>query len=179
MGETDFEKGIAEGYADAMDFVRANVLRSGTDLVETLKGLDIENDPDAALGAVAATIDILKNLAHNLTIERTEPPLIGVGFLERMAEFSDRAFGPGKRTAGLIQHICKELDEIELDPTGPGEWVDVLLLAFDGARRHGATSEETIGALWTKLRINEQRSWPDWRTAPEGTAIEHDRSTEA
>jgi hypothetical protein len=102
--------------------------------------------------------------------------------MQRHIEFSERTFGPGDRTSGVVDHIRKELVEIEDakavgEPTLP-EWVDVILLGLDGAWRSGASPEEIIEALQMKQTKNEGRRWPDWRTADTGKAIEHDRSGE-
>jgi hypothetical protein len=39
-----------------------------------------------------------------------------IAHLEKQREFSERTFGPGPRTAGVIDHIRKELREIESEP---------------------------------------------------------------
>lgn len=89
--------------------------------------------------------------------------------------WSEQTFGPGDRTDGLLDHISKELLEIKADPTDVEEWVDVIILALDGAWRTGHSPEEIVEALWTKQVKNFQRKWPDWRTATPGKAIEHVR----
>jgi len=48
-----------------------------------------------------------------------------------------------------------------------------VILAFDGAWRQGYSSEDIARALFRKQYKNELRKWPDWRTVPEGQAIEH------
>jgi len=45
----------------------------------------------------------------------------------------------GTRTKGVIDHLRKELDEVEKEPTDLLEWIDLVLLALDGAWRHGYT----------------------------------------
>lgn len=57
--------------------------------------------------------------------------------LIRQREFSIRTFGPGARTKNVCQHIRKELAEIEAQPRDVMEWVDVIILGFDGALRAG------------------------------------------
>lgn len=96
--------------------------------------------------------------------------------LQRQIAFSQRTFGPGERTAGVIDHIRKELIEIEGAPSDLTEWVDLILLAFDGAWRAGHTAEAICTGIDAKQTKNEGRTWPDWRTAPPGKAIEHVRS---
>lgn len=98
-----------------------------------------------------------------------------IGHLGRQIEFSKETFGPGDRTAGLIDHIRKELDEIAAEPGDITEWIDVVILAFDGAWRTGASPRRIAAALEQKLRKNAKRTWPDWRTAEPGKAIEHVR----
>lgn len=98
-----------------------------------------------------------------------------VAHLKRQQTFSARTFGPGQRTAGVCDHIRKELGEIEQAPEDLAEWVDVVLLALDGAGRAGHTPEQIAAAIAAKQTKNEARTWPDWRTADPGKAIEHVR----
>ena len=95
--------------------------------------------------------------------------------LQRQREFSERTFGPGRRAEGVVDHIRKELKEIEASPDDLIEWIDVVILALDGAWRSGATSAQIIDAMVAKQTKNEARTWPDWRSAPLDKAIEHDR----
>lgn len=101
---------------------------------------------------------------------------IDADHLMQQWEWSLETFGPGGRADGVIDHIRKELTEIEDDPTDLFEWVDVLILAFDGAMRVGWKPQEIIDAIKEKQTVNEQRAWPDWRTAEPGKPIEHVRS---
>jgi len=96
-----------------------------------------------------------------------------VGHLRRQRDFSLRTFGPGHRTKMVLDHIRKELDEIEADPLDLEEWVDVILLALDGAWRVGMDPEVIAAAIDRKQAKNEKRTWPDWRTADPNRAIEH------
>jgi len=100
-----------------------------------------------------------------------------VSHIYRQRAFSKGAFGPGDRKQGVIDHIRKELIEVEKAPDGSFEqlfeWVDIILLALDGAWRSGRNPEEIVHALSVKQGRNEDRTWPDWRTAPKGKAIEH------
>lgn len=95
--------------------------------------------------------------------------------LHRQRTWSERTFGPGCRTYGVMDHIRKELKEIENDPLELSEWIDIVLLALDGAWRAGHTPEEIASALAAKQIKNEGRSWPDWRTLRHDVAIEHVR----
>lgn len=98
--------------------------------------------------------------------------------LARQAAWSERTFGPSMRTQGVVDHIRKELLEVLADPADLNEWIDVVILALDGAWRTGATPEEIVAALVLKQMTNEGRTWPDWRTMPADQAIEHDRTGE-
>jgi hypothetical protein len=102
-----------------------------------------------------------------------KPPFILRNHLNRQREFSLKTFGPGTRTQGVVDHIRKELVEIEAKPSDLMEWIDVILLAFDGAWRAGYEPEEIIAAIEAKQTKNENRQWPDWRTADPNKAIEH------
>ena len=95
--------------------------------------------------------------------------------LERQSAWSRATFGPGHRTGGVIDHIRKELVEIEEAPLDLSEWADVVILALDGAWRTGASPAEVVEMIEAKQTKNEAREWPDWRTLSEDQAIEHVR----
>ena len=98
--------------------------------------------------------------------------------LRRQRDWSQKTFGPGDRAKGVVDHIRKELLEIEQHPTDLEEWIDVVILALDGAWRAGYHPGEIVMALTKKQAKNEARNWPDWRTMPTDKAIEHDRTGE-
>ena len=58
-----------------------------------------------------------------------------VEWCKRQWAWSDETFGPDNRTKGIVQHIKKELKEVEKDPQDLEEWVDVMILAMDGFRK--------------------------------------------
>lgn len=124
----------------------------------------------------------LAPLARELERENTMLRSVnGKGFdlidhLNRQQDFSLRTFGPGKCTDRLIDHITKELAEVAANPDDLVEWVDVILLALDGAWRAGHEPEDICRAIEAKLQLNETRNWPDWRTADPDKAIEHVKS---
>ncbi len=115
-----------------------------------------------------------------LTVMKTaaQPPhqVIDADHLAHQREWSLRTFGPGQRILGVLDHIRSELKEIEDDPTDLKEWVDVIILAFDGAWRAGWEPQQIIDAIKAKQLRNEARTWPDWRTQSADQRIEHDRS---
>lgn len=91
--------------------------------------------------------------------------------LEKQIPWSTKTFGPGARVGGITKHIEKELDEIRANPTDLVEWVDVILLALDGAWRAGYTAEQIVEALFTKQARNFTREWP--APTDENTTSEH------
>jgi hypothetical protein len=97
-------------------------------------------------------------------------------FLSDKQRWSEQTFGPGDRTVGVVNHIKQELDEILAKPNDLSEWMDVVILALDGAWRSGATTQDIIDALVAKHLKNKDRKWPDWRQFTNGEAINHDRS---
>lgn len=103
--------------------------------------------------------------------------VIDAEHIAHQREWSLRTFGPGARTAGVLDHITRELDEIRDAPMDLSEWADVIILALDGAQRTGADPQAIIDAIKAKQAKNEARDWPDWRTADPDKAIEHARST--
>ena len=97
-------------------------------------------------------------------------------YLKNQIQWSLKTFGPGNRDAGLLDHIKKELVEIENNPGDIEEWMDVVILALDAAWRNGCTPEDIEFMLIYKQEKNKRRDWPDWRTATPGKAIDHIRS---
>jgi hypothetical protein len=104
-----------------------------------------------------------------------QAPLNFEHYVQHHMDWSFRTFGPGRNDEGLRKHIAKELKEIEADPTDLLEWIDIIILAIDGAWRAGYTAEQVADALAKKQLVNLNRQWP---AKVEGQAIEHDRTAE-
>lgn len=104
-----------------------------------------------------------------------DPLVLDAAHFQRQREWSEKTFGPGNRVNGVLSHIRKELKEVEADPSDVTEWIDIAILAFDGAWRNGATPQQIIDTLINKQIKNESREWPDWRLMSEDEAIEHVR----
>jgi len=100
-------------------------------------------------------------------------PAIDIAHLDRQRDWSTATFGPGARTAAVLDHITKELAEVAAAPDDVTEWADVIILALDGAMRAGHEPAAIIAAIRAKQVRNEARNWPDWRTADPTKAIEH------
>ena len=106
----------------------------------------------------------------------TEQTFDLVAHLRHQIRFSETTFGPGQRTQGILDHIRQELGEIEAAPTDLEEWIDIVILALDGAWRAGHSPREIAAALAKKQAKNEARTWPDWRTVDTSKAIRHIRT---
>lgn len=90
--------------------------------------------------------------------------------------WSEKNFGTGKRTEGLCKHIESELAEIRENPTDLKEWVDVIILAIDGAWRAGYTEYQIEDELIRKQEENFDRKWP--KSVSEDEPIEHIKKEE-
>jgi hypothetical protein len=156
---------------------------TGDDLIEVGRRYAVWNIPPDLRETLHALCNELEQCRKDRALHPTIPKIAGfqaaydlVAHLHRQRAFSERTFGPGARTKGVCDHIRNELAEIEAAPADLSEWIDVMLLAMDGAWRSGATPEQIAAALTAKQIKNESRKWPDWRTQSPDHAIEHDRS---
>ena len=95
-------------------------------------------------------------------------------YLEDQIEWSKRTFGEGKRTEGILKHIEKEIIEVRKSPEDLLEWIDIAILALDGAWRAGYQPEEIVMALVEKQEINFGRKWNV--PGSENEPVEHVRS---
>lgn len=163
-----WEKAQAATHEPVLQAIGANLLQAPTKLTA---------------GWVTAATRLLEQLLHERQHLYTDaagawpaPERFDMlAHLARQREFSEKTFGPGVRTKGVVDHIRKELLEIEANPADLTEWIDVVILALDGAWRAGGTPAEIVHAMVAKQTKNEGRQWPDWRTAPLDKAIEHVR----
>ncbi len=101
-----------------------------------------------------------------------------LAYLYRQNDFQIDTYGPHLDHEGIIDHIEEELQEIAADPHDLEEWIDVIILAAGGAMKSGHTPQQVIDMLEAKMRKNELRDWPDWRTAEPGKKINHIREGE-
>lgn len=109
--------------------------------------------------------------AHASMVESLDRSL--VAYLRRQWEWSRKTFGEGRRTAGILEHIRKELKEIEADPMDLTEWIDVVILGLDGFWRHGGQPERVMEVLQNKQDKNFARQWPE--PGPDDQPVEHVR----
>lgn len=75
--------------------------------------------------------------------------------------WSEEVFGPPTKhdAEKLLKHIGLELDEVRKAPHDLEEWVDIIILAIDGAWRSGHCSYEIERALIRKQEKNKARVW--------------------
>ncbi len=96
-----------------------------------------------------------------------------VTHIKRQRAFALKTFGSSDRRERILNHIRKELVEIAQKPRDIFEWIDVIILAIDGATNEGFSAEEVAKALLAKQRVNEQRKWPDISQLDSDAPIEH------
>ncbi len=173
---------LAKRYSDALNAAARQVPDIGHLPCYTLN--DGRLIPVGIVKSIIDRGDMMLSLLDVRTALLAQPLQQEGGFdfhahLARQAKFSAETFGPGMRTAGVCDHIRKELKEIEADPSDLAEWIDVVILALDGAWRCGGSPSQIIDGIVAKQTKNEGRKWPDWRTADPNKAIEHDRSADA
>jgi hypothetical protein len=104
--------------------------------------------------------------------------------INEQIKWSRVTFGPGTREQGIIDHIKKELKEIEQASNEDDkleEWIDIIILGIDGAWRclepgsGDQKGQKIIGRYLRKMAENFNREWPDWRNFKQNQAIEHVR----
>lgn len=102
-------------------------------------------------------------------------------YLRRHLEWGHATFGTpadGRGPLGPLDHLKKELKEIEEAPTDLVEWVDAIILSIDGFLRAGGKHTMLLPMLFEKQAKNALRDWPDWKTMDPNKAIEHVRTKE-
>jgi hypothetical protein len=60
--------------------------------------------------------------------------------VQHQIDWSLSTFGEGAMTERVLKHIEKEIQEVRAEPYKLEEWIDIALLALDGAWRTGATA---------------------------------------
>lgn len=98
-----------------------------------------------------------------------------VQFIDDLADWQEETFGPSSDISGVLAHIRKELVEVKESPDDLSEYADLIILTLDAARRRGFLGSEIVNAIYRKALVNKSRTWPDWKKAKPGRAIEHVR----
>ncbi|EOT0582642.1 DUF550 domain-containing protein [Klebsiella pneumoniae] len=76
------------------------------------------------------------------------------------AEWSQATFG-NVGPVGPLKHLSIEALEAAAEPGDLSEWADMQFLMWDAQRRAGITDEQITQAMFEKLAVNKQRSWPE------------------
>lgn len=113
--------------------------------------------------------------------------------LTRQAAASRGHFGPDVRTAGILNHIQEEIEEVRDAPDASGrsaEWTDIAILGLDGLLRscreelesmfaglvtNDMVAEAAMARIVAKQAKNEVRVYPDWRKMTGDQPINHVR----
>lgn len=99
-----------------------------------------------------------------------------IRYIACQRDWSERTFGHSARTNGITRHIEKELDEIRQSPHDLSEWIDVVILALDGAWRAGYAPQQIAEEMERKQQVNFKRSWPPAVDCDPDQPSEHVRS---
>jgi hypothetical protein len=169
-------------HAEVVKERDAAIRAADSDAADWDREVDALRQEAKRLGAVLArSRELLASTEAQVVglIRRRDGGFDFLAHLRHQREWSEKTFGPGPRPEGISDHIRKELLEIEAAPDDLEEWIDVAILALDGAWRAGHSPEAIVAALVAKQAKNEGRAWPDWRTAEPGRAIEHVRDIDA
>ena len=147
---------------------------------EYIYAMDVHNDrvimyfEEDITDLILTKRDVVQLAKHFNLIEGETPAALNlIEHIQRQIAWSSATFGTDRRTKGLIDHIKKELVEIEEKPDDLEEWIDVVILGFDGAWRAGYTAPDIAEALVTKQSKNECRAWPNLDETSPDKAIEH------
>ena len=93
-----------------------------------------------------------------------------ISFLNDKKAHSDEVFS-NQTVEGVIDHIKEEIQEVENNTYDPEEWIDLLLLSFDGALKAGFTPMQITDTLDKKFFKNKQRKWD--QSSDDGKKIKH------
>lgn len=106
--------------------------------------------------------------------------------LTRIVRWQWQTFGQADRRQGIIDHIKKELVEVQNFTNDPEEWVDLWFMATHGlwqtlSQMYPGYGSEQLAQLMlqgieAKASKNEARNWPDRASQDPNKAVEHIRT---
>lgn len=134
-----------------------------------------DSDPPLTRRQHFLTGDALNELNKILEREPGVARLDIVEHLKRQRSWSEQTFGFGPRTASLLDHLQKELKEVAENPRDMDQWIDLVLLALDGALRTGHRPEDVAACIFHSQVRNEGRRWI---ISDPNKAIEHEEEDE-
>jgi hypothetical protein len=68
--------------------------------------------------------------------------------LVHQAAWSELTFGPARGGLGCVNHIAKEVVEVRAKPDDLEEWIDIVILAFDGLWRTDDRTPAVLAAVY-------------------------------
>jgi hypothetical protein len=124
-------------------------------------GYEIHN-PRSLASAASLARDVLSQPCAAPPVAAWAPPVTDTirDEFRKQFQWSRATFGEGYRMVAILQHIRDELAEVKAKPDDPVEWIDVALLALDGAWRCRNLDADSVMALMVeKMRKNRTRKW--------------------
>ena len=77
---------------------------------------------------------------------------------DRVILFQRRNF-PDQTLAAKLEHLRREVVELQDNPRDLSEWADVFILILGSANKAGLAAPELIALAHEKMAINENRKW--------------------
>ncbi len=77
---------------------------------------------------------------------------------ERVILFQRKNF-PNQPLAGKLEHLRREVHELQENPRDLSEWADVFILLLGSAAKAGIAAPELIAIAHEKMDINDSRKW--------------------
>lgn len=161
---TDTRDDLISAASIEIAALRADKYARGKLLVDVFNDDNVEALPELLRTRIERVISQRKDDAGYMNL---------MEHLYRQRAWSLKTFGPGDCASRVIDHLRKEINEVEAAPRDLTEWIDIVLLALDGAWRAGYSPTQIAAAIEAKQTRNELRKWPDWHTADADKAIEH------
>lgn len=83
--------------------------------------------------------------------------------LQEQRQFSVSAFGPEPRLAGVLDHLKKELAEVQEATGDVTEWADCFLLCVDGSMRAGGDPSHIDAYMSHGVMPEESKGQDGWK----------------
>lgn len=82
--------------------------------------------------------------------------------LQEQRQFSVATFGPEPRLAGVLDHLEKELAEVQEATGDVMEWADCFLLCIDGSIRAGGDPSNIVAYMAHRVDLYEAKHQGVW-----------------
>jgi len=93
--------------------------------------------------------------------------------VNRQRAWSTAQFGETVPIDRILNHITEEVAEVKAEPGTLHNWIDIVLLAFDGAWRAGHSPKEVVQAIQDVQVRNIMREWLDTKDLLPGQPNSH------